>query len=84
MTEAAPLLGWSSQGVRNSLSRGNCSLPIKKVGGRLMVSAMELADWLDGGQPPQPEQPKAMAEPQPNQKIKRGRGRPRNSPPPGA
>ena len=79
LAEAAPLLSWCPQGVRNSLSRGNCSLPVRKVGGRLMVSVMELADWMDGGQDQQPPALPPAAE-----KIKRGRGRPKKSAPPGA
>lgn len=78
LMEVAPLIGWHPQTIRNQLSRGRCDIPIRKVGGKLMISIVDLAGWLDSTQSPQTTPTAAPTLP-PTPAAKRKPGRPKKS-----
>jgi hypothetical protein len=93
--EAAAVLGWHPQSVRNAISTGRWQLPIRRLGGKLCVSLVDLADWLDSGKGTPASAPAAVAKENPAKRRnqvapapapaatpeKRKPGRPRKYPP---
>lgn len=48
--EAAPLLGWHPQSIRNSIAGGRWQIRVRRLGGRLCMSLVDIAAWLDDNQ----------------------------------
>lgn len=46
--EAAPLLGWHPQSIRNAISQGRWQIRVVRLGGRQGMTVVDLATYLDG------------------------------------
>lgn len=72
IAEAAALLGWHPQSIRNAISKGRWPTPTVKVGGKVSITVASLAA-LTGGTMEAAQPAKPTTQPP---KQKRGPGRP--------
>lgn len=57
--EAAPLLGWHPQSIRNAIAQGRWQIRVVRLGGRQGMTVVDLAAHLDGDPSPSAPTPKA-------------------------
>lgn len=68
--EAAPLLGWRPQSIRNAISQGRWQIRVVRLGGRRYMTLVDIAAWLDSA-------PSPLATPAPTPKAAPRAPRPR-------
>lgn len=52
LKQVALVIGLAEQTIHNQLCEGRCTLPVCKIGRRLKVHVIDLADWIDAQRGP--------------------------------